>query len=439
MSNPFSLRSEVAVIASLALATAVLAEIRITEYMYTGANGEFIEITNVGSTPVNLAGWSYDDSARVCGTFPIGAIGILAPGASAIITESTEAAFRAAWNLPLSVPVVGDLGKADGYNYGRNDTIALYDASLNLVDRLDYGDQDFPGSIRTQNISGWVVAEGLGANNAYAWQLSVVGDAQNSYDSSLNARGNPGTFVIVGEAPRGLGMVLTEYMYQGPGGEFVEFTNLSDAPIDMTGWKLDDSNLLGGPDGPFDLSAFGVVAPGESVIVTESAADAFRAAWGLSASVKVIGDLGKPFGNQLGRNDEINIYDDACNLVDRLTFGDQAFPGSIRAQNSSGWVPESALGANDPFAWVLATVGDAQNSYASTGNDKGNPGFYPRVTQPSTPGDANGDGVVNGADIAIVLGNWGSCPGGAPGCAGDLNGDGVVDGADIAFVLGNWS
>lgn len=54
---------------------------------------------------------------------------------------------------------------------------------------------------------------------------------------------------------------------------------------------------------------------------------------------------------------------------------------------------------------------------------------------PPIPGDTNGDGVVDGVDIAIVLGAWGTCS----GCAADLNGDGIVDGVDIALVLGNWS
>jgi|GEM_PF-610413 len=49
--------------------------------------------------------------------------------------------------------------------------------------------------------------------------------------------------------------------------------------------------------------------------------------------------------------------------------------------------------------------------------------------------DLNGDGSVNGADLAIVLGNWGT-DGGATGA--DLNDDGIVNGADLAIVLGNW-
>jgi len=426
-----------AVAAAGALGAAVVADVRITEYMYSGPGGEFIEITNVGECPVDLTGWSFDDSARVPGAFSIGSIGVLAPGTSAIITESAAAAFRTAWSLSKSTPVVGDLGRPYGNNYGRNDTIALYDASLQIVDRLDYGDQSFPGSIRTNNPSGWVDAANLGANNPFAWVLSAVSDAQGSVSSSGNAIGSPGAFVAVGTPPSGLSIVLTEYMYDGPGGEFLEFTNLSSEPVDMSGWQLDDSNLLGGPNGPFDVSAFGIVQPGESIIVTEANADAFRTAWGLASTVKVIGDLGAGNGNSLGRNDEINIYDAAGDLVDRLTFGDEDFPGSIRAQNASGWVPVAGLGLNNIFQWVLATNGDAQASVTNSGGAIGNPGSYPDPT-PSIPGDANGDGVINGADLAVVLGNWGECKVSCP-CAGDLTSDGVVDGSDLAQVLGNWS
>jgi len=50
---------------------------------------------------------------------------------------------------------------------------------------------------------------------------------------------------------------------------------------------------------------------------------------------------------------------------------------------------------------------------------------------PACAGDLTDDGLVNGADIAVVLGSWGT-----PG--GDLNGDGLTDGADIAVILGHW-
>lgn len=46
-------------------------------------------------------------------------------------------------------------------------------------------------------------------------------------------------------------------------------------------------------------------------------------------------------------------------------------------------------------------------------------------------GDFNLDGLVEGADLAILLGGWG-------GPAGDLNGDGTTEGADLAILLGAW-
>ncbi len=49
-------------------------------------------------------------------------------------------------------------------------------------------------------------------------------------------------------------------------------------------------------------------------------------------------------------------------------------------------------------------------------------------------GDLNCDGVVDGADLGVLLSAWGS----VLGHAADLNGDGVVDGADLGLLLGNW-
>src|SRR5690606_22341754 len=106
----------------------------------------------------------------------------------------------------------------------------------------------------------------------------------------------------------------------------------------------------------FDLSGFGTVAPGESVVLTEIDPEAFRSDWDLCAGVKVVG----PYSNNLGRADQINVFDAGGQLVDRLTYGDQAFPGSIRTNGVSGWVSEAGLGADDVFEWTRSSVGDAE-------------------------------------------------------------------------------
>jgi hypothetical protein len=53
----------------------------------------------------------------------------------------------------------------------------------------------------------------------------------------------------------------------------------------------------------------------------------------------------------------------------------------------------------------------------------------------SLTGDVNGDGIVNGQDLALVSSNWlhtGS------GVTGDVNHDGIVNGQDLALVSSNW-
>ena len=47
------------------------------------------------------------------------------------------------------------------------------------------------------------------------------------------------------------------------------------------------------------------------------------------------------------------------------------------------------------------------------------------------PGDLDGNGTVDSADLSILLNGWGTP-------AGDLNGDGTTDSADLSILLNNW-
>jgi formylglycine-generating enzyme required for sulfatase activity len=49
------------------------------------------------------------------------------------------------------------------------------------------------------------------------------------------------------------------------------------------------------------------------------------------------------------------------------------------------------------------------------------------------PGDLSGNGVVDGADLGVLLTAWGTAGGPA-----DVTGDGVVDGADLGLLLVKW-
>ena len=52
---------------------------------------------------------------------------------------------------------------------------------------------------------------------------------------------------------------------------------------------------------------------------------------------------------------------------------------------------------------------------------------------PPCMGDINGDGNVDGSDLATLLGSWETSS-----SKSDLNNDGLVDGADLATILGFW-
>ena len=50
-------------------------------------------------------------------------------------------------------------------------------------------------------------------------------------------------------------------------------------------------------------------------------------------------------------------------------------------------------------------------------------------------GDLDHDGEVGGADVGLVLSNWGSC---GNACLYDLNNDGKVNGGDLGLLLSGW-
>ena len=74
-------------------------------------------------------------------------------------------------------------------------------------------------------------------------------------------------------------------------------------------------------------------------------------------------------------------------------------------------------------------IGDRGYCLAYEGVDK-----YPLMIYHRIPGDINGDGVVNTADLLVLLGEWGW-----PCSCADVNYDGIVNVEDLLILLGNWT
>ncbi|MSR44645.1 MAG: hypothetical protein EXS15_04710 [Phycisphaerales bacterium] len=79
------------------------------------------------------------------------------------------------------------------------------------------------------------------------------------------------------------------------------------------------------------------------------------------------------------------------------------------------------------FVWPNGGIG-AMDIAAQRVGDDGLVG-----SNPTTPGDVNRDGVVNGADLAAVLAAWAT-----DNADADINNDGIVNGVDLATVLADW-
>jgi hypothetical protein len=106
-----------------------------------------------------------------------------------------------------------------------------------------------------------------------------------------------------------------------------------------------------------------------------------------------------------------------------------------------GWTgnPEFDVSAAH-IAWVKITpfdegrdtwVDETVPNLAWAGPDE-----YPTPIDPMAPieGDLNGDELVNGNDLAILLGSWNT-----NSEVADIDGSGIVNGADLARLLSNWT
>ncbi|MFO0895626.1 MAG: FG-GAP-like repeat-containing protein [Phycisphaerales bacterium] len=151
---------------------------------------------------------------------------------------------------------------------------------------------------------------------------------------------------------------------------------------------------------------------------------------------------------------------DLAYLEDAASNSDRGAPPALRVVgilrndlarspqgNSLVLAPDASVVASGTPLVLLAAPFDAiagpdlvtLNAAGSLGAAAGGPvatvelrGSTPSL--PCVPADLDCNGVVNGADLGVMLASWGPCP----GCAADVNGDGVVNGADLGVLLASW-
>jgi hypothetical protein len=108
----------------------------------------------------------------------------------------------------------------------------------------------------------------------------------------------------------------------------------------------------------------------------------------------------------------------------RLTLGPYEFASGGGRSESSSYAVMGVTGVWQAGKSTSATYSVAGGFLEAAGDAD--------PTTPPCPADLTGDGAVDGADLATLLGNW------ANAGVADFDRSGAVDGADLATLLGAW-
>ncbi|MFZ9206644.1 MAG: T9SS type A sorting domain-containing protein [Schleiferiaceae bacterium] len=148
-------------------------------------NEDWFEITNYGSSIVDLAGFSWDDNSWNPGTVVFPNVSI-APGEAIVVAQidsANEAAFRAAWNLGpwVQVLVNQDFATAQPSFSASGDGVVLFDTSATAIEvcRAEYTLALAGFSIEFDTACTYLGNAAVGVRGAYASTGSDVGSPGN--------------------------------------------------------------------------------------------------------------------------------------------------------------------------------------------------------------------------------------------------------------------
>lgn len=204
-------------------------------------------------------------------------------------------------------------------------------------------------------------------------------------------------------------------------GDIAHVTRLVGSGVNFTNWTA----IVAGTPGSLQLVArTGDAAPGapgktfqnvSNVALSETGHVAFLAnIWDGVLAEAAMYAWHKDTGLELiaRKGDVVSFGMAGMHTIDNINFATGSIAGA-----------RCGLGDDGTLAFGVNLMGSTRGivSYALAGG---------------SPADFNGDGVVDGMDLAALLASWGAC---APPCPTDLNGDGTVDGMDLAAVLAAWT
>ncbi len=168
-----------------------------------------------------------------------------------------------------------------------------------------------------------------------------------------------------------------------------------------------------------------------------------------SESAKLLPDRG-PIGSFFGT--AVAFADDDLLITaprDATVEGVEGVAYLFRSTGDGEWVNEAKLIAStdrdDLFGDLFGESAAASGEHIIIGafhpsgadDETGAAYIYALEQLCQMPGDLNNDGLIDGADLILLLGAWGPCDD-CRNCAADLNGDCLVNPSDLLILLGNW-
>jgi hypothetical protein len=173
--------------------------VAITEVDPTGSSmsyaADWFEVTNTGTSPVDLTGWKMDDSSDAFTTaVPLAGVSSIPAGKSAVFFEDTngtdatiEAAFSQAWFGTSTLPSGFLLGHYGGSGVGLSsggDAVNLFDASGSHVTGVTFGAASSASPIATfDNTAG-------GSSVSTLSQVGVNGAVRSANGAEIGSPGN---------------------------------------------------------------------------------------------------------------------------------------------------------------------------------------------------------------------------------------------------------
>ncbi|TRX22780.1 SdiA-regulated domain-containing protein [Flavobacterium franklandianum] len=355
--------------------TVPVAEVSITEIAsWSSGNtlvaADWFEITNNGTSALDITGWKVDDSSNLF-TSALALTGItsIAAGESVIFLETSAsnsatiiANFKSAWfgsNVPANLQVGSYTGGGIGLS-SSGDAVNLFDSSGAVKAKVTFG-------AATTNFT---FNNAAGFNNTAITTLSQVGvNEAFAAVNDTNQIGSPGSIgkLFISEvAPWSSGSSPV-------GADWFEVTNSKAVAVDITGWKIDDNSQS--PIAALALNGITSINAGESVIFIETNDLAGKTAVFLNNWFGANPPLGLRIGNYTGSGaglssggDQVNLYN-ATSATPRTSvlFGASSITSFATFDNSAGLnsittpiTQLSSVGVNGAFV--------AANSATETGS-----------------------------------------------------------------------